>query len=175
MPYPPTRAWFLQRLFSTFANSWPGFGLLIQRVIIGLALLCIGLGRLATPAAGPASPQIIGAVLGLFVLAGLWTPVVGALVTAVEFWIVLTGGSDVSISLMLAAFRHFGDDWTGRLVHRRPSLWKKAYRKLNTPLPRVPRKSNLETPYGTDKIRSIVDCIHAVRNCIVNLVIGALL
>jgi hypothetical protein len=49
-------------------------------------------------------PEMMGAALGLFMLAGLWTPVAGALVAAVEIWIVLAGGSEVWISLMVAAF-----------------------------------------------------------------------
>ena len=49
-------------------------------------------------------PETTGAVLGLFILAGLWTPVVGALVAVVEFWLVLAGGVDIWMSLMLAVF-----------------------------------------------------------------------
>jgi putative oxidoreductase len=94
----------LQRLFSTFANSWPGFGLFIQRLLTGIALLVNGIVQLGTPVAGLMIPEIIGAVLGLFVVVGLWTPIAGALVAAVELWIVLTGGSDIWISVMLAVF-----------------------------------------------------------------------
>jgi hypothetical protein len=94
----------LQRLFSTFANSWPGFGLLIQRLITGIALLHGALAQLQSPAAGLTIPEVTGAVLGLFLLAGLWTPVVGTLVAAVELWIALAGGSEPWMSLMLAIF-----------------------------------------------------------------------
>lgn len=94
----------MQRLFSTFANGWPGFGLLIQRLFTGVALLYNGIAQLETPTTGLMIPQITGTVLGLFILAGLWTPVVGALVAAVELWIVLAGGSDTWMSLMLAVF-----------------------------------------------------------------------
>lgn len=94
----------LQRLFSTFANSWPGFGLLVQRLVTGIALIHNAMVQLETPAPGLMIPEITGAVLGLFILAGLWTPLVGGLVAAVELWIVLAGGSDIWRSLMLAAF-----------------------------------------------------------------------
>jgi putative oxidoreductase len=43
-----------------------------------------------------------GAVFGLFILAGLWTPVAGTLVALVEFWIVLSGGGNAWISIILA-------------------------------------------------------------------------
>lgn len=94
----------MQRLFSTFADSWPGFGLLVQRLLTGIALIHNGIGRLGTPAAGLIIPEITGAFLGLFILAGLWTPFAGGLVAAIELWVILAGGSDIWMSLMLATF-----------------------------------------------------------------------
>jgi putative oxidoreductase len=94
----------LQRLFSTFASGWPGFGLLVQRLVLAIALLKNGILQLETPTAGLTIPEMSGAVLGLFILAGLWTPIVGALVVAVELWIVFACGCDLWMSLMLVAF-----------------------------------------------------------------------
>jgi putative oxidoreductase len=95
----------MQRLFTTFANGWPGFGLLIQRLVTGIALLHNGVALLREmPATERIVPEVSGAVLGLLILAGLWTPVVGALVAAVELWTVLAGGGDFWMSLMLAVF-----------------------------------------------------------------------
>ncbi len=94
----------LQRLFSTFANGWPGLGLLIQRLVLGLALLYHGIALLSsTPAVGPVAPQLIGSALGLFILAGLWTPAMGTLVAVVQAWIALTGAGDESVPIILAA------------------------------------------------------------------------
>jgi len=94
----------VQRLFSTFANGWPGFGLFMQRLVTGIALILTGIVRLESPGAGPVIPGVAGAVLGLLLLAGLWTPVVGVLVAAVELWTVLAGGSEIWVSLLLAVF-----------------------------------------------------------------------
>jgi uncharacterized membrane protein YphA (DoxX/SURF4 family) len=94
----------LQRLFSTFANGWPGFGLLIQRLVLGIALLYHGIAPLSgIPAPGPVMPLLIGSVLGLLILAGLWTPAAGTLVAAVQVWIALTGAGDESMAVILAA------------------------------------------------------------------------
>jgi putative oxidoreductase len=101
---PSQREELLQRLFSTFANSWPGFGLLIQRLVTGIALLHNAIAQLETPAAGMMIPEIAGAVLGLFLLAGLWTPLAGALVAAIELWVVVVGMTDIWMPLMLAIF-----------------------------------------------------------------------
>ena len=92
----------MQRLFSTFADGWPGFGLFIQRFVTGMALFYRGIVVFhGTTHSGPL--QIAGAVLGIFVLAGLWTPVAGALIAAVELWLVFAGG-DTSMSIALATF-----------------------------------------------------------------------
>jgi putative oxidoreductase len=94
----------LQRLFSTFANGWPGIGLLIQRLVLGLALLYHGIALLrGMPAVEPMVPVLIGGVLGLFILAGLWTPAVGTLVAVVQVWIALTGAGGAFTALILAA------------------------------------------------------------------------
>jgi len=76
----------------------------MQRVFTGIALLHNGIAQLELPRAGLMIPEAAGAVLGLFILAGLWTPVVGALVIPVEFWIVFAGGSDIWMSLTLIIF-----------------------------------------------------------------------
>ena len=92
----------MQRLFSTFANSWPGFGLLVQRIFTGIALLYGGIAQLEIHSTGLMVPEIIGAILGLFILAGLGTPLAGSLVVGVEFWTIVAGGTNIWISLSLA-------------------------------------------------------------------------
>ena len=93
----------LQRLFSTFADGWPGVGLLLQRFLTGAILIDCGITHL-----GKASqfvliaPYIIGAGAGILLLVGLWTPVGGVLVTIVELWIVLSRVGDPLVPLMLA-------------------------------------------------------------------------
>ena len=75
----------MQRLFSTFADGWPGFGLLAQRLVTGMVLLhqAIALFKQTTTAAS-LPPQVLGAVLALFIMIGLWTPVTGVLIAGVE-------------------------------------------------------------------------------------------
>lgn len=92
----------MQRLFSTFANSWPGCGLFIQRLAIGIALLHNGMMHSEVQRPGLTIPAIAGAFLGISLLLGLWTPVAGALVALLEIWIVASGGGDSASSIMLA-------------------------------------------------------------------------
>jgi putative oxidoreductase len=91
----------LQRLFSTFADGWPGIGLLLLRLLAGLALIYFGIiGFLGAPSLTTAALQVIGAGAGLLLLVGLWTPVVGALAGIVKVWI--------AFSCILS---HSGDPW----------------------------------------------------------------
>ena len=101
--YPPLGC-SLQRLFSTFANGWPGLGLLIQRLVLGIALLHHSIALFSSsPPVWLVVPQLIGSALGLFVVAGLWTPVIGTLVAALQVWIALTGTGDSGAAIILAA------------------------------------------------------------------------
>jgi putative oxidoreductase len=79
----------LQRLFSTFPNSWPGFGLLLLRLGVGIALIYLGISRFFGTLVAPitVARALIEATGGIFLLAGLWTPVMGALVALDELWI----------------------------------------------------------------------------------------
>ena len=47
-------------------------------------------------------PPMIAAAGGLLLLAGLWTPVAGAIVAIAELWIVFSQGHDPWLSIMLA-------------------------------------------------------------------------
>ena len=49
-------------------------------------------------------PEAAGALLGIFILAGLWTPLVGALLVPIELWIIFAGGSGIWVPIMLAVF-----------------------------------------------------------------------
>jgi putative oxidoreductase len=75
----------MQRLFSTFADGWPGGGLLAQRLLTGGALVYCGVTcATATPSCPAVVPQCIGAVAGVLLIAGLWTPIAGVVVGILE-------------------------------------------------------------------------------------------
>jgi len=93
----------VQRLFSTFANGWPGAGLLLLRALVCVALLHDEIPQIIErPAFGVIVPQMIAVLAGTFLLVGLWTPVVGTLIAIVEVWIIFVVAGDLSIPLMLA-------------------------------------------------------------------------
>ena len=93
----------MQRLFSTFASGWPGFGLLLQRIFTAIPLIRLGITQLTgAPFSSSMFPQLIGACAGIFLLVGLWTPVAGVLIAIVEVWIASTHAGDPWIPILLA-------------------------------------------------------------------------
>jgi putative oxidoreductase len=93
----------LQRLFSTFANGWPGVGLLLQRILTAVILVRFGTIQLTDASVStPMLPQIMAACAGILLLVGLWTPVMGTLIAVVELWIVFAQPGDPWMPLILA-------------------------------------------------------------------------
>jgi putative oxidoreductase len=91
----------VQRLFSTFADGWPGIGLLLLRLLTGVALIHFGIANLLeAPPLATVVLQSIGVAAGLFLLVGLWTPVAGGLAAIVKVLVALS-----------RYFSHSGDPW----------------------------------------------------------------
>jgi putative oxidoreductase len=77
----------LRRLFSTFAPGWPGAGLLLLRLVAGCASIVHGLTKLETGLPlGAILMQSLSMAAGILLVAGLWTPVSGSLLAALELW-----------------------------------------------------------------------------------------
>ena len=80
----------MQRLFSSFADGWPGVGLLLLRLLTGAALLNFGIGAIrAEPPPLVIAMESIGIAGAIFLLFGLFTPVAGALAAIAKVWIAL--------------------------------------------------------------------------------------
>jgi putative oxidoreductase len=93
----------MQRLFSTFADGWPGAGLLLQRLLVGATLVYIDFACLSlTPVCSFAVMKSIGALAGVLLIVGLWTPIVGILAAGVETWIALSATGNAGIPVVLA-------------------------------------------------------------------------
>ena len=97
----------MQRLFSTFPSSWPGVGLLLLRACLALALFYFGISDLWSSSQSTVLVQdLIAAAGGVFLLAGLWTPAMGAVVSLDEVWSALYSPSreGVWVRVFLAVF-----------------------------------------------------------------------
>jgi len=79
----------MRRLFSTFARGAPGLGILLLRVVAGIALMFQG--AMAVHSGFPLGPTILyvlTGVVGLLLLVGLWTPIAGALLAVFASWVI---------------------------------------------------------------------------------------
>jgi putative oxidoreductase len=94
----------LQRLFSTFAEGWPGAGLLLQRVLTSAVLFYFGgMHLVESTTLTPSLPHIIAAIAGVLLLFGLWTPLAGTVIAIVEVWIFLARLGNPLIAIMLGS------------------------------------------------------------------------
>jgi len=92
----------VQRLFSTFARGWPGVGLLLLRVAAGGSLVARTILVLGNePTFGTGFFQLFIATAGLLLIAGLWTPVVAAVIVLLELWRIISRHGDPASDILL--------------------------------------------------------------------------
>ena len=93
----------LQRLFSTFASGWPGAGLLLLRLVTGIALIDLAaMHHSETPGVASLVLEILGAGAGTVLMAGLWTPIVATLTAIVAVSILFSNSGSPLIPVLLA-------------------------------------------------------------------------
>ena len=83
----------MQRLFSSFADGWPGAGLLLLRLMAGSGLLYGSIVSARLPFDIPQLvPLVFAAVCGAMLVIGLFTPFAGIMAAAVEVWTAFSTG-----------------------------------------------------------------------------------
>ena len=93
----------MQRLFSTFPNGRPGAGLLLLRLAVGTSLILERIPLLwVIPQSLGFEVRIALVVVGISLLFGLWTPVMGALAAAVELLIASSPVDGSATHILLA-------------------------------------------------------------------------
>jgi len=92
----------LRRLFSTFARGTPGAGLLLIRLVTGIALVVRGVTALQSGTTIEAALlHVLATGAGILLLAGLWTPIAGTLVSLIEMWTIFSQPGDPWIHILL--------------------------------------------------------------------------
>jgi uncharacterized membrane protein YphA (DoxX/SURF4 family) len=92
----------VRRLFSTFADGWPGVGLLVMRLVGGTAFMARAVATLQSGPPSDVAAALLAIVAGLLLLTGLWTPIAGSLVAAIGTWCAFTHPRDPLASVLLA-------------------------------------------------------------------------
>ena len=73
-----------------------------MRLVVGIAIVVHGVATLrGETAVGAAIVHVLAGGAGILLLAGLWTPVAGALVTLTELWSIFTEAGDPWIHILL--------------------------------------------------------------------------
>ncbi|HEV7443865.1 MAG TPA: hypothetical protein VGO18_14820 [Steroidobacteraceae bacterium] len=82
----------MQRLFSTFPNSWPGGGLFLLRIAVALPAAADGLSLLpAVHSAWGIAAGLVSVFTSALVLVGLWTPYAAAMLGVAQLSLFLGG------------------------------------------------------------------------------------
>jgi putative oxidoreductase len=130
----------MRRLFSTFADGAPGAGLLLMRLVAGIDIVLHAvMALLEGPPMGPALLYVSAAGLGILLLAGLWTPIAGALGAFEALWHFFSSGHPwhcIMMATLCAALALIGPGaWS---LDARLFGWKRLEipdRKRQTPPP----------------------------------------
>jgi putative oxidoreductase len=87
-----------------FPGGWPGAGLLVLRLAAAIPLI-IGGGLAVRDAPQLVLHAIYFATIGvgILLLAGLWTPITGALQAIIELWTVFSQADAAIVHILLAA------------------------------------------------------------------------
>jgi len=94
----------LQRLFSMFPNGWPGRALLLLRLVTGAILIRDGAADLLGQNRWDViALQAVGIAAGLFLIVGLWTPIVGTIASLLGIWALISGTPYIRGAVLLAA------------------------------------------------------------------------
>jgi len=73
-----------------------------MRLVVGIALIHHGIAGLrAEPQLGRVVLDVLATGAGLFLLAGLWTPVAGSVVAVIELWYAFSQPGDPLIRILL--------------------------------------------------------------------------
>jgi putative oxidoreductase len=76
----------MQRLYSTFANGWPGYGLLVLRTACAVYVVCADLPLLTSSDSTQMILIVVAICAALALILGCWTSLAAAILAILQFW-----------------------------------------------------------------------------------------
>jgi uncharacterized membrane protein YphA (DoxX/SURF4 family) len=93
----------MQRLFSTFPNGRPGYGLLLLRVTCGAPVLVVGAAKLGEwPVDALGWMSLISGLTAALLLVGSWTPIAASCLALLQVVLAFAGRAFEPTHLLLA-------------------------------------------------------------------------
>ena len=93
----------MQRLFSTFPDGRPGAGLLLLRLAVGVSLFIERIPMVwVIPQSLGFEVRVALVCVGISLLCGLWTPVMGSIAALIELLIAFSQSGDSATHILLA-------------------------------------------------------------------------
>jgi hypothetical protein len=131
----------LRRLYSTFAGGWPGIGLIIMRLVVGITLVNgAGSALMSSPAVPMITLSVLMGAAAILLVIGLYTPIVGTVVALIESGRLITLPADRLAYLLAATV-------AAALAMLGPGVWSVDARLFGWKrLEPSPRKSYLSSP-----------------------------
>jgi len=75
----------------------------LLRIVAGIISIYDGItGLMGAAPHGSVALQVIAASAGIFLLAGFWTPIAGALLAVTDIWLALSGTAQLRSGILLA-------------------------------------------------------------------------
>jgi uncharacterized membrane protein YphA (DoxX/SURF4 family) len=94
----------VQRLFSTFPDGWPGFGLLFLRAIATIPSVQQAVAGPFTAPLRALAAHVVAACAAALLFVGFWTPVAGVLMAVADLSLAFSHSHDPWIHILLGAF-----------------------------------------------------------------------
>jgi putative oxidoreductase len=93
---------FVQRLFATFPEGWPGTGLICLRAIAAIPLVQFITVQFTPAPALSVSLQFLSAACSVLLMIGLWTPIAGSLMAIAELSLLFFQFNSTSMHIVIA-------------------------------------------------------------------------